>query len=116
MTLDWTQFTFIGGSVVAMLLKALVFKDDTAKRDKVLPVMVFIANFLLRVSQEAGAGSAETAMATHSGAMLAMITLPDIGSLLWVSALDTLKSWGVHKGKQWSDHMRGDDTVRRRRR
>ena len=102
--MDWAQFTFLIGSGVAVIMKQFWFKDDTRARDKAIPVIVFASNLLARLAQEL-----EPAATVGGAAGMIMFGFIGWGLLDVVknAVLDSLLSYGTHRGKRWVDNIRG---------
>jgi hypothetical protein len=109
--MDWSNLTFLIGSGVAILMKQFWFRDDTAARDKAIPIIVFVSNLMARLAQELGApGAPVEAGAVEQQMQLAFLS-GIFGWGVWqmagTAAVDSLMSYGLHRGKRWMDNMRG---------
>jgi len=121
---DWTQFTFVAGTVAAMLIKQFWMRDDTTKRDKLLPIIAFAANLLTRIGTELKSGADEVftlESVSVSTVVFASFWDGGIGSaikLVGFGAYDTLLSWGVHRAKRYRDAWRASKPtpIRRKKR
>ncbi len=107
--MDWTNLTFVGGSVIAILLKQFWLKDDTTKRDKLLPVLIFIGNLSLRIVAGIDAetfGLGDMTAESGSDVLYAGISW-GIFRYPLVALVDTVMSMGLHRVKRWRDNIGG---------
>jgi len=100
-----------------MLIKQLWMKGDTTKRDKLLPIIAFVANFLTRLGADLAGGTQtfglEGSTSLAPAVLLAGFFDSAFGGVLrmiGVAGYDTLLSWGLHRAKRYGDVIRGSDS------